>query len=160
MKPTRKRGMKPKPKGGIKPLHIFFLIFGTCGLILFAEVSKPVYPSPPTSGEGLTPVAVGNASPEPITVLITNASGKVYQVNIPSCSTCKTLVPATPEQNKCSADTVYKNFALSPGTHQLKVLSSNVFNKKKVHRTEFVVTKESNAAKCFFNIVGDDGQPW
>jgi hypothetical protein len=157
MKSTRKRGLKPKQKGGLKPLYIFFFIFGTCALTLFAEMSKPVYPSPPSSSAGLTPVAIGNAGPDPITVLITSESGKVSQVNIPRCPTCKTLVLPDLEPKDCPANTVYKEFALSPGTHQVQVSSSNVFNKPKGHRSRLVVKKDEGLSRCFFRTATEDG---
>lgn len=109
----------------MKVVRILLVVLGLYGVWFYAQIAKPVIPAPPDSGVGLVPVTLGNAGPDPISVIVTSETGKVYNVRIPRCPTCKTLPIETQKPPACPSDTTYKKFALSPQPYKVDVYDPN-----------------------------------
>jgi hypothetical protein len=147
MKPTRKRGRKTVRKGSLKPLYIFFLILVIGGLCLYAEVIKPVIPSPPP--DGTVPVTLGNASSRQMDIRIITEAGKIYGVIIPRCPTCQDETIPPLDKTPCPADTAYKSFTLKPERYKVDIVRSDgtVSYSSNLNLTD---GKPFNKGTCFF----------
>jgi hypothetical protein len=109
----------------MKVARILFLVVGLYGIWFYAQVTKPVIPAPPSSGVGLVPIKLGNASPELMNVILTSETGKVYSVRIHRCPTCQILTAEPPTPLPCPSDTTYEKFALSPKFYKVEVHDQN-----------------------------------